>query len=173
MSSTEAAQEQREKFASFVASCTFFDASGVLDLEKFCMHLYLALFSDAAPAPQPIALYELMLKVIGKQKPRLVKNRIYKIKVENWDESLRNYYPDQERTCLHYALVSAVYPTWIQQVGTELLHHKNPHDLKGRFWIQPEWPITSQYINRFEAELLRVVGLAGILRGDGSGQQLS
>lgn len=173
MSSNEAPQKQHEKFASYVANCTFFDASGILDLEKFCMHLYLSLFSDSAPAPQPIALYELMLKVIGKQKPRLVKNRIYKIKVENWDESLRNYYPDQQRTCLHYALVSAVYPTWIQRVGTELLHHDNPFNMKGRFWIKAGWPITSQYINRFEAELLRVVGLAGILQGEGSGQLLS
>lgn len=160
MQSLKLPASQRQAFADFVSRCRFFDDQGLLDVEKFCLHLYLCLYCDAVPAPEPIALYELLLKTVSEVTDKKLLKKIHKENVADWKENLRSYYPDEQRTCAHFDLLAAVYPDWIRRVGTGLLYYKNPRGEKGRFWIKAEWPLTSEYINRFEAELLRVAGLS-------------
>lgn len=163
MSPAQPTAERRKAFAEYVSRCTFFDERGFLDLEQFCLHLYLSLFCDGAPAPQPIELYELMLKRVGQVKDRKKFTKIYKEQVADWKESLRSYYPDQQRTWVHFDLLAEIYPEWILAVGTQLLGLPNPGNEKGHFWIKAEWPLVAQYLGRFEVELVRSSGLSRFL----------
>jgi|SRR5690554_2776246 len=167
MADQQSPEGQHQQFAHHVANCGFFDETGMLDLERFCVHLHLCLFCDGAPTPDPVALYVLMLQRVTEARSRVSQQHIRKQKVDNWDDSLLSYYPDKEVTRMHFDALGVVYPAWIRQVGVELLEHRNADGAAGRFWVKPEWWFTSKYLNRFEAELLRIGGLGKILGGDG------
>ena len=165
MSATQPSENQRQAFARFVAGCNFFNNKGFMDLEKFCLHLNLSLFCDEVAAPDPIALYELMLEQVGKLKTKSTLSKIYREEVSEWSENLRSYYPDKQRTWMNVELLADVYTLWIQRVGTELLHYPNPNNAPGRYWVKADWSLSSQYLGRFEAELVRTAGLSKFIGG--------
>lgn len=167
MPSRQTPGSQHQQFADFVAECRFFDEHGMLDLEKFCVHLRLCLYCDGAPAPDPVALYEAMLTRIGAARDRIERSHIRRAAVEDWDDSLVSYYPDRQRTLVHFDALAIVYPDWIRRAGEELLGHANPERRPGRYWVQPVWVLTTAYLSRFEAEMVRVGGLARILEPKG------
>lgn len=166
MGVSERSVDQQEAFSDYVASCHFFDADGYLDLEKLCMHLYLALFCDNVQAPEPVALYEVMLRVVGGMKDKIDHHRVFKTAVENWSEDMRAYYPDKEKTCIHFEVMGTVYPYWIENIGAQLMGMKKGKGDRGRFWVRRDWLLTSMYLQRFEAELVRLAGLSAVVADD-------
>jgi len=170
MSNTRALTDQQQRFASYVSECRFFTADGTLDLEMFCVHLRLSLYCDGAGMPDATELYVLMLKLIAQAKGKVERKYIRKEAVADWNDGLLAYYPDKQRTRVHFNALNVLYPIWIREAGEQLLGHENPEGKKGRFWVGPSWRFTTLYLSRFEAELVRVGGLARILEGDGSGR---
>lgn len=165
MADQQLPEGEHRQFARYVASCGFFNELGLLDLERFCVHLHLCLFCDGEPSPGPVALYVLMLQQVAEARSRISQRHICKQKVDNWDDSLLSYYPDKEVTLMHFDALNVVYPAWIRQVGVALLKHQDAAGAVGRFWVKPEWWFTSKYLGRFEAELVRIGGLAQIIGG--------
>src|SRR5690606_1297230 len=152
-------------FAAYVASCQFFDAEGMLDLERFCVHLRLCLYCDGAPAPDPGAIYAAMLGRIARARASLERRHVRKTPVADWNDGLGAYYPDRQRTLVHFEALAIVYPAWIGEVGDDLLGTAAGHH-RGRAWVLPGWTFSSRYLGRFEAELVRVAGLARLLDND-------
>lgn len=164
MAISQQSPRPNDAFAAYVATCQFFDAEGMLDLEKFCVHLRLCLYCDGAPAPDPVAIYGAMLGQIGAARATLERRHVRKVAVVDWDDSLLSYYPDRQRTLVHFDALAVVYAAWIGAVGDELLGAAPGHS-RGRAWVVSEWALTSRYLGRFEAELVRVGGLARVLDG--------
>jgi hypothetical protein len=160
-----ALNDQRASFSRYVSSCQFFGNDGMLDLEAFCMHFYLSLYCDGVPRPpQPVDLYVLMLNVLASAKPKIKPDYICKVRLDQPPQLQSRYYPDGEMTRVHFKALAVVYARWIRRVGEELLAIANPPPRqKGRFWVQPEWKLTSAFLNRFEAQLVQVAGLSRIL----------
>ena len=167
MSTPQKPVRQHSEFADFVASCRFFDERGLLDLERFCVHLRLCLYCDGAPAPDPVGLYEFMLAALGAARPRIERTHVRRETVVDWQDSLASYYPDRQRTLVRFEALAAVYPDWVRRVGEELLGHANTEQRPGRYWVQPGWALTILYLSRFEAELVRVGGLGRLVEPSG------
>lgn len=160
-------ESQFHQFTAFVAACRFFDEQGMLDLEKLCVHLRLCLYCDDAPAPDPVGLYEVMLTTLSAARTRLERTQVRREKVLDWKDDLVAYYPDRQRTLVHFEALTIVYADWIRRVGEELLGHANTEVRPGRYWVQPGWILTTTYLSRFEAELVRVAGLGRFVESSG------
>jgi hypothetical protein len=166
-----ATQEDIQTFLNSIASYEYIRRDGCLVLEPFCIYLaesfYLDGLTDVAPNPNDV--YQLLIEIMQGTIGDIETNKsIRREAVKDWDESLRNMFPDKMMTCISIKGLIHVSHTWIYEIGHSLMALPEPaKDAKYFHWVDENWAVIHAFINGYHNSLhsfLKEIDKQGILQ---------
>lgn len=141
--------KEQEKLFEVVKNYEYINKDGCLDLEHFCIHLFLCFVCDGLKekAPQPKDIYNLLIQHLQNNG---MSSWIKTQKLMDWTPEIGVTYPDKYRTYIHIYGLIHVMDKWIYDIGHILINIPEPTESKKYFnWVNEKWIFIFTFIDGF------------------------